>query len=78
MYVGGSIIFVMFYMTIHTKSFFLASIGMLMILLSFPVSVFIYYFVFRISMFTAMHTLTLFIVLGISADNIFVFFDAWQ
>jgi len=50
---------------------------MLMIILSFPLTVFIYYYVFLIPWFTAMHTIVLFIVLGISADNIFVFFDAW-
>lgn len=77
-FVVGSIAFVFFYITMHVKSVFLSLPGLLMIILSFPLSVFIYYYICQIPLFTAMHTLVLFIVMGISADNIFVFFDAWQ
>jgi len=76
-YVVGSIIFVFCYITLHVKSVALSIPAIVMVVLSFPLTVFIYYYVVRIPMFNAMHTLTLFIVLGIAADNIFVFFDAW-
>jgi len=77
-WVFGSVAFVFFYITCHTKSVFLSLPSLLMIILSFPLTIFIYYYIFKITLFTALHSLVLFIVMGISADNIFVFFDAWQ
>jgi len=62
----------------HLQSFFLSSIGITIILLSFPITTLMTEGVFRVTFFSSMHTLTVFIVLGISADNIFVLFDAWR
>lgn len=73
-----SVIFVFFYMMLHTRSVFLSTIGILMILFSFPITTVITEGVFRIYYFSSLHTLTVFIVLGVAADNIFVFFDAWR
>ena len=47
-------------------------------LLAFPLTYFIFYFIFQIKFFTNLHNLTVFIILGIAADDFFVFSDAWR
>lgn len=74
----ASIIFVFVYMTIHTESFFIATIGIMQILFSIPISYFFYRFVFQVPFFTQLHILTIFLVLGVGADDIFVLTDAWK
>lgn len=56
----------------------MALVSMLLILLSFPITYLIYSGIFRITMNTTLNQLTIFIVLGIAADDIFVFCDAWR
>lgn len=73
-----SIIFVMIYMTIHLKSFFLSSFSILGILVSFPVTLIIFKGILRVEYFSFLHILVIFIVLGIAADDIFVYYDAWN
>ncbi len=73
-----SIIFVFSWMCYHLGSLFLASMGMLQIVLSLPVSIVIYRGVYQIQYFTALHGLTIFLVLGIGADDVFVFIDGWR
>ena len=73
-----SVIFVFFYMIFHTRSVFLSIIGIFMILFSFPITTVLTEGIIRITYFSSLHTLTVFIVLGVAADNIFVFFDAWR
>lgn len=74
----GSTIFVFFYIWFHLGSVFMAFTSMLMISLSFPISYLFYSGLFQISMNTTLNQLNIFIVLGIAADDIFVFCDAWQ
>ena len=69
--------FVYLYLQIHTGSFMLASLGMFQVIMPFPMAYFVYYSIFGIKNFYGLSTLTLFIVLGIGADDIFVFMDAW-
>jgi len=73
-----SIMFVMAYFVFHLKSFFLAGIGLLLILLSFGFTAIIHQGVFRVQFYANLHNLIIFIVLGIAADDIFVFIDAWR
>ena len=73
-----SVIFVFFYMIFHLKSLFLSTIGIFMILFSFPITTVLTEGIFQVTYFSSLHTLTIFIVLGVAADNIFVFFDAWR
>jgi len=73
-----SIMFVMAYFVFHLKSFFLAGIGVLLILLSFGFTAFIHQGIFRVQFYSNLHNLIIFIVLGIAADDIFVFIDAWR
>ena len=70
--------FVFSYITFHTGSFFLAFVGIVQILFSLPVSFFFYYYFFQISFYSQLHILTIFLVLGVGADNIFVLVDSWK
>ena len=73
-----AVLFVFAYLWFHLHSLWLGFAGMLVILLSFPVTQIIYCGIFRITMYSALNQLVIFIVLGIAADNIFVFCDAWR
>lgn len=75
---GLSIMFVYGYLTYHLGSLFLAWIGIVLILFSFPLTVLVTEGIFRVTFFCQLHTLVIFIVLGIAADDIFVFIDAWR
>lgn len=77
-YAVFSVLFVVIYIWFHLESLFLAVLSMLLILLSFPMTYFIYTGIFQIDMNTTLNQLTIFIVLGIAADDIFVFCDAWR
>jgi len=72
-----SFLFVWFWMWVHVGSFAVASASMLQILISLPLSMFIYSVVFQIGYFGAMQILVVFIILGIGADDVFVYSDAW-
>ena len=65
-------------MTIHLRSFFLSSCSMLNILLSYFVTLVIYRGVCRVDFFSSIHLLSVFVVLGIAADDVFVYTDAWK
>ena len=73
-----SVLFVIIWFIFYLGSLFLALIGISLILLSFSFTAFLYQGLLRISFFTSLHTLVIFIVLGIAADDIFVFIDAWR
>ena len=73
----GSMCFVGLYMGYHTGSLFLALLGLVQILLSLPLALF-FYTVLRVTWFSQVHILSVFVVLGVGADDIFVFVDAWR
>ena len=73
-----SVTFVLLYIWFHLSSFCMAFASMFLIILSFPVSYFIYTGILQVTMNTTLNQLVIFIVLGIAADDIFVFCDAWQ
>ena len=72
-----SVTFVFLYFCFHLRSLFLGTIGITIVLFSFPLTVVIAK-ACTIYFFTTLHTLIIFIVLGIAADDIFVFYDAWR
>eukprot|EP00403_Amphidinium_massartii_P033930 CAMPEP_0178446626 /NCGR_PEP_ID=MMETSP0689_2-20121128/40916_1 /TAXON_ID=160604 /ORGANISM="Amphidinium massartii, Strain CS-259" /LENGTH=996 /DNA_ID=CAMNT_0020071487 /DNA_START=155 /DNA_END=3145 /DNA_ORIENTATION=+ len=72
-----SFIIVFSVLWIYTKSLFLASSGMLQIVLSLPVSGLFYRGVFQIKYFHFLHVLVVYLVLGIGADDIFVLVDTF-
>lgn len=77
-YAVFSVLFVILYFVFHLESWFLSMIGMLLIGFSFSLSALIYQGIFRITYLSNLHYLVVFIVLGIAADDIFVFIDAWR
>mmetsp|Transcript_34054 Transcript_34054/g.77651 ORF Transcript_34054/g.77651 Transcript_34054/m.77651 type:complete len:1269 (+) Transcript_34054:62-3868(+) len=72
-----SFVLVFVYMWFTVESFFIAAMGMLQVLLSFPPAALIWYFI-NSDGITSMQTLCLFMILGIGADDVFVMFDAWK
>jgi len=77
-FAGLSLLFVFCYVAFHTESCFLSGIGILGILLSLPIAFLFYNPVFGVEFFGSLHNLVVFIILGIGADDIFVFTDAWN
>lgn len=73
-----SVSFVFIYFIIHLRSLFLASIGIMLIMFSFSVTAIVCEGIFRVTYYSNLHSLVIFIVLGIAADDIFVFIDAWR
>jgi predicted RND superfamily exporter protein len=57
---------------------YLAFVGIMIILFSFPVTSMIYTGFLGCLYFGSLHNLVIFIVLGIAADDIFVFIDGWR
>ena len=74
----GSGLFVFVFVWFHLESFFMALLALLMIMFSFPVAYLIYSGIFGITMNTSLNRISIFIVLGIAADDLFVFCDAWR
>ena len=66
------------YMTFHTRSIFLAVSSLLNILMSLPISMCIYSYIFRVTYFSSIHISIIIIIIGIGSDDIFVFHDAWK
>lgn len=77
-FAGFSIVLVFAVIWAHTTSGFLASVAMLQILLSFPLTYLVYRGVFQITYYAALQIMTIFLILGIGADDVFVFTDAWK
>lgn len=73
-----SVMFVFIYFIVHLRSLLLASIGIMLIMFSFPVTAIVCEGIFRVTYYSNLHSLVIFIVLGIAADDIFVFIDAWR
>merc|ERR1719223_831609 len=73
-----SILFVFFWMNIHIESFFIASVGMLQIVLSLPFARLFYSIIGQVAYFSTLQSLVIFLVLGIGADDVFVLVDGWR
>lgn len=76
-FVVGSIITVFLIMLWHLNSLFLAVCSILQIVLGFPFAYFVYRFFFQVLYFDTMSFIVIFIILGVGADDVFVFVDAW-
>jgi predicted RND superfamily exporter protein len=73
-----SLVFVFLFIAFGSGSFYMAIMGMLEILWSLPIAWCIYFQVLGFSVVSGLATLTLYIVLAIGADDIFVFVDAYK
>eukprot|EP01062_Namystynia_karyoxenos_P028229 TRINITY_DN21427_c0_g1_i1.p1 TRINITY_DN21427_c0_g1~~TRINITY_DN21427_c0_g1_i1.p1 ORF type:complete len:1283 (+),score=341.56 TRINITY_DN21427_c0_g1_i1:123-3851(+) len=73
----GSMLFVWLYIVVMNGSWFLGTMGMGQILMAFAPAYMIYFMIgFRY--FGTFNVLTIFIILGIGADDIFVMLDTWN
>jgi protein dispatched 1 len=70
--------FVFAYMTFHLGSVFLSGMCIILIASSFPVTAIITEGIFGITYFGDVHNIIIFIIMGVAADDIFVFVDAWR
>ena len=74
----GSIVFIFCFILGHTKSLWITGFAVLSILTSFVCTNLIYRVVLDFRYIGFFHVLTIFIVLGIGADDIYVFYDVWR
>ena len=74
----ASFIFIFLFMWLQTGSLWLTSWGIFSIISSFNITNLIYRVVFDYRYFGIFHVLSIFIILGIGSDNIFVFMDTWK
>lgn len=74
----AAIVLVFIVIWIHTGSAYLSGTAMAQIFLSFPLAYAVYHFIFRQLYFAALQILAIFLLLGIGADDVFVFTDAWK
>jgi predicted RND superfamily exporter protein len=73
-----SIITVWVMMAVHLESLFLATCGMWQIISGFPFAYFIYRYILWVPYYDTLSSLIIFVILGIGADDIFVFTDAYN
>ena len=77
LFVIGSFAFVFLYLALKNQSFFLAACGMFMILFNlFPT--FLCYLLIQQSYWGVLQMLSIFIMMGIGADDIFLLVDTWK
>ena len=75
---AGSLLFIFVFMAIQTGSFWVTSWSLLSILTGFCTTSLVYRFICDFRYFGVFHVLSVFIVLGIGADDIFILFDTWK
>ncbi|KAJ9462572.1 Protein dispatched [Diplonema papillatum] len=78
MFLLAAMVFSWFYMTFMVSSVFLATMGIGQVVLSFGPAYFLYFGVFQQRYFGVFNILSIFIILGIGADDIFVYLDTWE
>lgn len=66
------------YMTVHMKSFFLAFLSIINLFFAVPVTLMIYTYIFGVGYFSTIHVAVIIVVIGIGADDVFVFHDFWM
>ena len=74
----ASFIFIFLFMWLQTGSLWITSWAVFSILSSFNITNLIYRIVFDYRYIGIFHVLSIFIILGIGADDIFVFMDTWK
>ena len=75
---GGSMMFIFVFMWFQVGSLWITTWAIFSILSSFIITNFIYRVILDFRYFGVFHVLSVFIVLGIGADDVFVFIDSWK
>ena len=65
------------YMSIHMKSFFLALFSVINLFFCIPISLCIYRYIVGVTYFSVIHIAVIILIIGIGADDVFVFHDFW-
>eukprot|EP00039_Didymoeca_costata_P010145 m.136049 g.136049 ORF g.136049 m.136049 type:complete len:2274 (-) comp14722_c0_seq4:389-7210(-) len=78
MWAAYALAFVALYMLFHTGSLFLTFAGILNIILAFPIAYWIYREICLIPHLPILTPVTLFVVIGIAVDDVFVFVDMFK
>eukprot|EP00494_Astrolonche_serrata_P033667 UN33936 len=73
----GTVLFIFCYMAFTSGSWFLASNGMYMIFMNFIPAILIYSLVFQIKYFGILQYFSVFLILAVGADDVFVLLDTW-
>ncbi|CAK9008135.1 Protein dispatched homolog 1 (Protein chameleon) [Durusdinium trenchii] len=63
---------------LHTGSWYLSIMSLVQILLSFPLCFFIYRAIFGIELFGGLNIISIYLLLGIATDDIFIYTDAFK
>lgn len=74
----GSLIFIVLFICIQTGSLWVGLLAVFSIITSFCGANLIYRVVLDFRYFGIFHVLAMFIILGIGADDVFVFYDTWK
>eukprot|EP00941_MAST-03F_sp_MAST-3F-sp1_P002399 g2399.t1 len=74
----GSLLFIIFYSSFHMGSFFLGFVGVIQVLLTLPISIFICKLLEGDFKLGIMNGLSIYIILGIGVDDLFVFIDFFK
>jgi hypothetical protein len=78
-FVGIGIAAVLVYMIVHMDySLFLTVSGLFEIFVSFPASYFFYRVVMNVPFVSVLQFLSIFVILGIGVDDVFVFYDTYD
>ncbi|XP_046379986.2 protein dispatched homolog 3-like [Haliotis rufescens] len=75
---GGSFGFIFLFMLIQTQSLLITGLAVFSVLTSFLGANMVYRIVLDYQYFGIFHVLSIFIILGIGADDVFVYFDTWR
>lgn len=79
MFIGsGSLLVTALAMVIHTKSIWLAFMGILQIIYSVPLAYFVYHFIAGLRFFPVLNFMGVFVVAALGADDVFVAVDKWK
>ena len=74
----GSVVFIFVFMTFQTGSVIVTFLGILSILSSFLLTNLFYRYALQFKYFGFFHVIAIFLILGIGADDLFVFYDTWR
>ena len=74
----GSLLFIYGFIIYHTKSLWISSFGVMSIFISFLAANMIYRIALDFRYIGFFHIIAIFIILGIGADDVFIFLDVWK
>lgn len=78
LFAAVALVVVAMFIVAHTGSLFLGIVTVFQVFFSLPISLVIYRFIFGIPFFSVLHVFAIYLLVGIAADDVFVFTDAWK